>query len=105
MLRDAYYECAKATDGVTSAIQDCIEAEFEYQDARLNTVYKHLHQKLGGNDKTALVEAQRQWLHEADKKCTWDSATEGQAQRLQANDCLLKLTAMRADELEAMVQN
>lgn len=101
-LRDSYYACAAKTEGVTQAIQDCIEEEYGYQDSRLNHVYRKLMEELPGAQQKPLREAQRSWVAKRDRKCNWDAETEGDAQRLEANECLLTMTAMRADELEAM---
>lgn len=102
-LRNSYYECAGKTEGVTQAIQDCIGEEYEYQDGRLNNSYQKLMGELPAPRRDALRGEQRAWLIERDRKCNWDAETEGQAQRLATNDCLLQMTAVRADELEAML--
>ena len=103
-LRNSYYKCAEKTEGVTQAIQDCIEEEYEYQGGRLNSAYQKLMEEFPVHRRDALRYEQRGWLVERDQKCDWEAETEGQAQRLDANDCLLKMTAARADELEAMLQ-
>lgn len=102
-LRDSYYACAGKTEGVTQAIQDCIEEEYAYQDNRLNTGYQALMTSLSESERVALRDAQRRWILERDRKCDWDEQSEGQAQRVEANDCLLTMTAIRADELETML--
>ena len=35
----------------------------------------------------------------------WDAQTEGSAQRLQANYCMMEATAKRANELEALLRS
>ncbi len=102
MLRDSYYKCAESSNGVTWDMQACVEEEFEYQDARLNTAYKNLQAKLPEAQKLRLRDDQRQWISDKDEACKWDAETEGQAQRIEANVCALKKTAIRADELEEM---
>ncbi|MEI2455529.1 lysozyme inhibitor LprI family protein [Lysobacter firmicutimachus] len=103
MFRESYSKCAEATNGVTFEIQACIEQEFEYQDGRLNAAYKRLQALLPTADMSVLRDAQRKWIAEKDKACAWDAETEGQAQRIEANSCALKMTAERAVELEAMI--
>jgi len=103
MFRESYHKCAESTEGVTYEIQACIEQEFEYQDGRLNAAYKRLQQVLPAAEMASLRDAQRKWIAEKDKACAWDAETEGQAQRIDANSCALKMTAERAVELEAMV--
>ncbi|WP_255595267.1 lysozyme inhibitor LprI family protein [Lysobacter sp. BMK333-48F3] len=103
MFRESYSKCAEATDGVTFEIQNCIEQEFVYQDDRLNAAYKRLQTLVPAAEMAVLRDAQRKWIAEKDKACAWDAETEGQAQRIEANSCALKMTAERAVELEAMV--
>jgi uncharacterized protein YecT (DUF1311 family) len=101
-LRASFTQCAEASGGVDTAMQECIASEYGYQDQRLNAVYAELKRNLPAENMTALRMAQRQWLVERDSRCTWDAKTEGSAQRLQANYCRMESTAKRADVLEAM---
>lgn len=101
MTRSSYDACLTAAAGVTPDIQDCIAAEFEYQDARLNQAYQAALAKGDRAAQEALREAQRQWIEERDAQCALDP-DGGQGQRLESNDCALELTAKRAAELEAM---
>jgi len=100
VLRPSYDECISAAAGATPAMQDCIAAEYEYQDGRLNTVYKALMAKLGEDEQKTLREQQRKWIADRDEKCFYDPDS-GQAGRLDAAECRLDMTANRADELEA----
>lgn len=99
MLRPSYEKCLDATGGVTPEIQDCIADEYDFQDGRLNKVYQSLLSKLSKEDQEALRVEQRKWLSKRDAECEIDSGA-GQGQRLEANDCLLEMTAKRAYELE-----
>lgn len=103
-LRDSYATCLQAAGGVDPAMQDCIGNEYEYQDGRLNAAYAKLKRTLEDAEMTALRTEQRGWIAGRDAKCVWDAKTEGSAQRLQANQCRLDATAVRAGELEAMLQ-
>lgn len=102
MLRSSYGECIKASGGVVPEMQACIEEEFEYQDSRLNDVYRRLFEASEGSKKIELQSSQKLWLAERDSKCGWNAGEEGQGQRIEANDCFLEMTAKRAEELEAM---
>lgn len=101
MLRSTYDQCLNNAGGVTPDIQDCIETEYEYQEARLDKVYQELLAKLGGDQKAALETEQKKWLSDRDAQCGVDPDEGGQGQRLEANDCFLEMTAKRAAELEA----
>lgn len=102
VLRPSFQACVDAAGGVTPATQDCISEEYAYHDARLNAAYRRLMASLSKDRATALRNEERTWLAERDNRCHWDADTEGQAQRLEANYCLMERTAQRAEELEAM---
>lgn len=103
-LRDSFATCLQAAGGVDPAMQECIGSEYEHQDGRLNAAYAKLKRALGESEMAALRTEQRGWIADRDAKCVWDAKTEGSAQRLQANQCRLDATAVRAGELEAMLR-
>jgi uncharacterized protein YecT (DUF1311 family) len=82
---------------------DCIAAETERQDARLNRAYRELSSALPAERKKALVEAQRAWLRFRDLNCGfYDDPDGGTEARVSANDCVMTMTANRALELEQL---
>jgi len=81
-------------------MQECVEAEFKYQDTRLNSIYRALLSKLPPEEKAKLKEEERKWIADKESTCTWDAGSEGQAQRIAANICALEKTAERAAYLE-----
>jgi len=101
LLRPSFGACMRGAGGATPAMQDCIAEEYTHQDGRLNTAYRTLRGRLPQAESRALLAAQRAWIKRRDAECAWDATTEGQAQRLVANDCMLRMTAIRAAELEA----
>jgi uncharacterized protein YecT (DUF1311 family) len=103
-LRASFKQCAAASGGVDVKMQDCIANEYEYQDGRLNANYAAIKRSFSADKMTTLKVAQRQWLRDRDGQCAWDAKTEGSAQRLQANYCLMAQTAKRADVLQSMLQ-
>ena len=103
-LRDSFYGCVDSTDGSTWDMQKCIETEFEFQDARLNNAYLALRAKRRGKEVNELRNEERRWLQDKGETCRWDAKTEGQAQRIEANECSLEETAKRANELEARLR-
>ncbi|MGY0506059.1 lysozyme inhibitor LprI family protein [Luteimonas sp. e5] len=103
MLRDSYRRCVDSTDGVTPAIQDCIAKEHEFQDGRLNEVYRKLLSQLDSPGMQKLRQEQRQWLAERDMECD-PGEDPGQGQLIDANSCVLNRTAERANELEARLR-
>jgi uncharacterized protein YecT (DUF1311 family) len=100
-LRDSFEECVDQAAGATWPTQDCIEAEFEYQDARLNKDYRALMKALPSSRASKLRTEQRQWLSSRDADCPWDDDSQGQGRRIEGNYCVMERTALRADEFEA----
>jgi uncharacterized protein YecT (DUF1311 family) len=99
-LGKGYAACMEKSGGVTANMQDCISAEYEIQDRRLNAAYKTLN---AANEKrrAAIRDVQRKWIAFRDANCTlYDDG--GSAGRLAANECLLMQTARRAAELELL---
>lgn len=103
VLRDSYYKCAESNDGSTWDMQKCIETEFDYQDARLNYAYRSLRSKVFGEEAKNLRIDERRWLSDMGITCRWNAETEGQAQRIEANECSLEKTAQRAEKLEGQL--
>jgi uncharacterized protein YecT (DUF1311 family) len=100
-LRDSFQPCVDQAAGATWPTQDCIEAEFEYQDARLNRAYQALMKALPPGEASKLRAKQRQWLSSRGADCPWEDDSEGQGRRIEANYCAMEKTALRADELDA----
>ncbi|MCL1635731.1 DUF1311 domain-containing protein [Luteimonas sp. SX5] len=98
-FRNSYDQCAETSHGVTGEILDCIASEFEYQDGRLNEMYRKLLAKLSGSQRNSLVGEQRRWLSKKEQECKWHPETEGQGQLIDAMSCELNLTTARANEL------
>lgn len=92
-LRPSFDTCIERAEAVTPAMQDCIEEEFLFQNARMEEALAKL--------PPGVADEQQVWRERKDAECRWDAKTEGQAQRLVANFCSLKHIAVRADQLEA----
>lgn len=72
-----YRECLDTSDGVTSAMMDCIGTEIERQDARLNQAYVMVMRPLPPTGKTKLRTLQRAWIKQRDTRCKNAIADEG----------------------------
>lgn len=92
-LRQSFDQCIERAEAVTPAMQDCIEAEFVFHEARMEAALAKLQPKIAGD--------QQAWMQSEEAECPWDPETGGQAQRLSANYCSLERLARRAAELEA----
>jgi len=100
-IRPAYDACIKETHGVVPKQQDCADAEYAYQDGRLNQAYRELLAAIERDDKQATVEAQRAWLSFRDKDCVARAGRFGSdAGPTTQSTCLMESTAHRAQQLE-----
>lgn len=100
LLRPSFQKCVDAAAGATWPTQDCISAEYDYQDGRLNRAYRQLLGSLPPQVREALRLRQRSWISTRDAQCPWDEDREGQGRRLEASYCAMERTATRAAELE-----
>jgi len=95
-----YTACMDKASSTTSMVE-CIGAEHEAQDAKLNAAYKTLMGTLSADRRKQLRTAQRAWIAYRDANCEFYFDPEGGSiARLQANDCMLSMTARRAVELD-----
>lgn len=94
-------KCMDAAAGVTLDMHNCISAELDRQDARLNQTYKAALARLNTSQQTRLRETERRWLRETKARCdhAGDENEGGTAQALQVADCYLTETTGRADFL------
>jgi len=104
-LSKQYNACMDKSGGVTMSMVECITAENQRQDVRLNTAYKALMADLPPARKTQLLEAQRAWVKFRDTNCSFYLDPDGGTMaRVNANDCVMMTTASRAVELEQFKQ-
>jgi uncharacterized protein YecT (DUF1311 family) len=97
--------CLDKAGGVTPAMIDCISAELKRQDALLNENYRKLMASLSARRKQALQEAERAWIKFRDTNCDFYYDPDGgSAARIDANECVLNMTADRAKELAGFVR-
>jgi uncharacterized protein YecT (DUF1311 family) len=96
--------CSDKAGGVTEAMIQCVSAEYERQEERLNQYYVKLLGSLSEDRSKALLEAQRKWLKFRDANCRFHYDPDGgSAARVVASTCRLKATVDRAKELEQFV--
>lgn len=104
-MRDSFDRCIDDANGITLDMMNCVAAESEYQDQRLNTAYKRLHDSLPPDAWEKLKNEQREWLQGLDGLCSSDASElgGGTAQTLVFNGCVLDRKTRRADVLEGML--
>ncbi|PAT37620.1 lysozyme inhibitor LprI family protein [Vandammella animalimorsus] len=103
LYTEDYGRCLERADAVNAEIIDCMAKELAVQDGRLNTHYQALRAQLSAPRKEQLKHAQRLWLQYRDAHCEFLlDPNGGTITRLLANDCTLRETALRAQELQGL---
>jgi uncharacterized protein YecT (DUF1311 family) len=87
-------------------MMECNTAETARWDKRLNASYKSLLATLNPERQKALIAAEVAWLKFRDSNCAFVFDPQGgQAARMAANSCVLRMTAERTLELESFKSN
>ena len=96
-----YSECMDESGGVTVEMMNCIAAEIDVQDARLNQAYVMVMRLLPKPRKDTLRALQRTWIKQRDAKCKREIADEGGSMvGLIYSGCILDETIKRTIFLE-----
>jgi uncharacterized protein YecT (DUF1311 family) len=92
-------ECSR--DQTTQDIVECIHRQTRAWDKKLNEAYQAQMQAQQGAQRPRLLKAERLWIQYRDANCEFYAGAEGSISRIQAADCMLKMTRGRAQELES----
>jgi len=87
-------------DGSTYEMVECLKGKTAQWDKRLNAAYKSALDAAQGKQREQLRTAQRLWLQYRDANCLYYGLGEGTIARIEAGDCMLRMTKSRALELE-----
>jgi uncharacterized protein YecT (DUF1311 family) len=99
----AYGQCMDKASS-TLAMSECIKAETQVQDQRLNRVYKQLMGKLDAGQQKRLRDVQRQWMAYRDGNCQFHVQTSGGTMaQLEGSTCVMDMTRDRAAELDRVL--
>jgi uncharacterized protein YecT (DUF1311 family) len=101
---DRCLSTGEAGQGVTVAMVACNAAEAAAQDRALNAAYRTTLAGLEPGQRAKLVQAQRAWIVYRDAKCASENQTGGTVDSIGIGGCILRETARRTIELEAMRQ-
>ncbi len=102
-LTKQFSVCMDKSNGVTSNMIDCLDAESKRQGARLNRAYKELMDQIPAHRQKQLQIAQGAWVTYREKNCEFYYDPEGGTiAAVNANDCFMSATAVRAKELETL---
>lgn len=104
-LTAQFATCMDQSGDTTQGMVECISAETQRQDARLNKAYKALTANLNRKRKKQLHEAQRVWVKFREGNCNFYYDPDGGTMaRVSANECMMTMTAHRAKELENLAR-
>jgi uncharacterized protein YecT (DUF1311 family) len=84
----------------TPEMVDCANEKTAYWDKRLNAAYVRALKETEGKQREPLRAAQRLWVQYRDANCLYYSLGEGTIARIDAADCVYRMTKSRALELE-----
>ncbi|MCP4702304.1 MAG: DUF1311 domain-containing protein [Gammaproteobacteria bacterium] len=101
-LSQEYLDCMSKSGAVRVSVLNCIAAETQHHDARLNRLYKELMRQFSDEQKKQLKGVQRLWIKYRDANC-YLYATPHETGVYGAEDCFMQATAARAKELEAFL--
>jgi len=105
LLTAEYSKCVEQSGGTDPGMLDCMGAEAERQDKRLNDAYKKLMNELKPERRKELQEAQRLWIKYTEANCNFYLDPDGgTAAKLAASECPVLAKATRAKELENLLQ-
>lgn len=92
----------KACDGNTSEMVECLRANTAQWDKRMTIAYQQALKDAGDKQREQLRAAQRLWIQYRDANCLYYGLGEGTIARLDAGECIRKMTEARARELEGL---
>ena len=84
----------------TADIVECLATHTAVWDRRLSGAYQKLLESLPVRRRDRLRSAQRLWVQFRDANCAYFASRSGTIARVEAGQCLLRLTTARAMELE-----
>lgn len=87
-------------DGSTYEMVECLKAKTAQWDKRMTIAYRHMLNAGEPKQREQLRVAQRLWIQYRDANCLYYGLGEGTIARIDAGDCMLRMTQTRAVELE-----
>jgi len=84
----------------TYEMVDCLNAKAAQWDKRMGIAYQRSLKAGGDKQRNQLRAAQRLWIQYRDANCLYYALGEGTISRVEAADCLFRMTKSRAEELE-----
>jgi uncharacterized protein YecT (DUF1311 family) len=90
----------RSCDGSTYEMVECLKAKTVQWDKRMTIAYQRLLNAGEPKQREQLRVAQRLWIQYRDANCLYYGLGEGTIARVEAGDCMRRMTENRALELE-----
>jgi uncharacterized protein YecT (DUF1311 family) len=90
----------QSCDGSTYEMVECLKAKTAQWDKRMTIAYQRMLAAGEPRQREQLRVAQRLWIQYRDANCLYYGLGEGTIARIEAGDCMLRMTQSRALELE-----
>lgn len=90
----------QSCDGSTYEMVECLKAKTAQWDKRMTVAYQRMLNAGEPRQREQLRVAQRLWIQYRDANCLYYGLGEGTIARIEAGDCMLRMTQSRALELE-----
>lgn len=87
-------------DGSTPEMVDCLAVKTARWDKRMTIAYQQAMKDAAARQRDQLRAAQRLWIQYRDANCLYYDLGEGTIARVDAGECLRRMTEARARELE-----
>jgi uncharacterized protein YecT (DUF1311 family) len=87
-------------DGSTYEMVDCLKAKTAYWDKHMTVAYQAVMKDAQPKQREQLRAAQRLWIQYRDANCLYYGMGEGTIARIEAGECMRKMTEDRARELD-----
>ena len=95
-------EPEQSCDGSTAEMVECLKAQTAQWDKRMTIAYQQAMKNAADAQRDQLRAAQRLWIQYRDANCLYYGMGEGTIARVDAGECLRRMTEARARELEGL---
>jgi len=92
----------RSCDGSTAEMVECLKAQTAQWDKRMTIAYQQAMKNAGDAQRDQLRAAQRLWIQYRDANCLYYGMGEGTIARVDAGECLRRMTEVRAREFEGL---
>ena len=102
-LSSVYHVCMSHSGGVTASMLDCDGNEQDFQNRRLDSIYRRLLDDLPEGQRHILKDNEQSWIKTRESKCVQPEGS-GTMGAINYSSCFLGETARHATKLENMLK-